>query len=364
MSATSSILGALRVVLGADTAGLEKGLKDASSKLTGFVGSVGKHGAAAGLAVGAALTGAIGVSLHGAFEEADKLGKMAQSVGMPVEELSKLKHAADLSDVSLESLSTSMGRLNRNMAEAASDTVSKAGLAFKALGIDVTNTDGTLKSSSIVLGDIAEKFSGYKDGAAKSALAIELFGRSGAAMIPMLNAGRDGLQEMADEAGKLGFVIDHQTAKAAENFNDNLTRLGKVKDGVALTITAQLAPAMERLSLAFFDVAKDGGVVKGIADGLLTAMNVLAVEIGTVVIRLQGLGAELSALWKFLNAPMGTWKSTWAEYWAIGDETERRIKALGQTMSSVFSAKLETSWDSELRGIQSMQNEVMKLGET
>jgi hypothetical protein len=98
---------------------------------------------------------ALGVAVKSAIDDADKLGKMAQKVGLPVEELSKLKHAADLSGVSLESLGTSMGKLNKNMIEVAGGAKGPAVQAFKALGISVTNTDGTMKSSSVVLSEIA-----------------------------------------------------------------------------------------------------------------------------------------------------------------------------------------------------------------
>src|SRR5690606_29214832 len=113
-------------------------------------------------------------------------------------------------------LGKSLQKLARNMAAAASDSQSSIALAFQAIGVAVKNADGTLRSSSDVMGDVAEKFKGMEDGAAKTAIAIQIFGKSGAGMINMLNAGRDGIKAMTDEARALGIVIDTQTGEAAE----------------------------------------------------------------------------------------------------------------------------------------------------
>lgn len=273
--AGSAVIGALRVVLGADTAAFESGLKGAQSKMDSFGSGMAKAGVAIGVAMAAAAT-ALAVSIKHAVDEADKLGKMAQKIGVPVEELSALKHAADLSGVGIEALGTSMGKLAKTMVEAAAKPASEAANAFRALGVSVTNSDGTLKSSSQVLSDVAGKFEGLKDGAGKTAVSMAIFGKSGKDMIPLLNSGAQGLQEMKDEAAKLGIVIDNQTAKSAEAFNDNLTRLGKAKDGIILKITAGMLPAMEDLSAAMVQTAKDTDGLKSIGEILGGSLKVLA----------------------------------------------------------------------------------------
>jgi hypothetical protein len=334
--AGNSVIGALRVVLGADSAALDKGLKDASSRLKSFGASIGAIGAAAGVAFGG-IAVALGAAVRGALTEADKLGKMAQSVGVPVEELSRLKHAADLSDVSLEALGKSMGKLSRNMVEVAGGAQNDVTQAFNALGISVRNTDGTLKSSSQVMTEVAGKFAQYEDGAAKTALAIQLFGRAGADLIPLLNSGATGLRDMMAEADQLGIVIDTRTAKAAENFNDNLTRLGRVKDGIITKITAQLAPALAVLSERFITAAKDGGIVEMASKGILNVMNFLAAEIAEVSIRVQGIAAEFKALWQMLSAT--TWegvKKGFADFLAAGDGVEDRVKAMRATIGTFW----------------------------
>jgi ABC-type transporter Mla subunit MlaD len=169
------------------------------------------------------------------------MSKAASKFGIPIEELSRLKYAADLSDVSLQGLGTSVGRLSRNMAEAAGGSKSAAE-AFQNAGIQFQNADGSLRSSSDVLADLADKFASMPDGAEKTALAMELMGRSGAEMIPLLNGGSEALEKIKAEADSFGQVFSAEMGANAEQFNDNLTRLQGAFGNLAADLTEQLLP--------------------------------------------------------------------------------------------------------------------------
>lgn len=273
--AGNAIIGALRVVLGADTAALEKGLRDAQSSLASFGATFAKAGAVAATAFAAAAVG-IGVAVKGVINDAEKLNKLSQSMGVPVEELSKLKYAADLADVPIDALATSMGKLAKNMSDAAGGAAGAAADAFKALGIQVTNTDGTLRSSSDVLGQIAQKFKGYEDGAAKTALAIALFGKAGAAMIPLLNQGRDGIEAAKNEADQFGLTLDNKTTAAAEAFNDNLKRMASVTQGAWTQAMKQALPALLQISNVLLEGKKNSELFKTAVDGMVVVFRALA----------------------------------------------------------------------------------------
>jgi hypothetical protein len=192
-------------------------MKDAGAKLTAFGLDVAKASAAIAGALSTAFsTVTIGVGL--ALKEADKLGKMADSIGVPIEELSKLKYAADLSGVGIDALGKSLQVLNQNLTRAAADSASRVARTFSALGISVKDSNGNIKSASVVVSELAGKLSMYRDGAAKSAIATQLFGRSGAALIPILNQGSAGLNAMFEEAQALGIVLDQKTKDAASQF--------------------------------------------------------------------------------------------------------------------------------------------------
>jgi hypothetical protein len=93
-------------------------------------------------------------------------------------------------------------------------------------------------------------------------------------MIPMLNEGRAGLTAMYEEAEQLGVVLDTETAAAAERFNDNLTRLGKVQDGIITKITAGMLPALSNLTDALANTSRNTGILNSIGGALGRMMQV------------------------------------------------------------------------------------------
>lgn len=300
MAAGNAIIGALRVVLGADTADFEKGLKGAQASLSTFASGIGRTAAVVGAAA-AAYGGVLGIAIKSVINDFDNLSKTSQKIGVPVDELSALRHAASLSDVSVESLDKGIARLARNMVEAAqgSETPRRA---FEALGISVRNSDGSFKSMSQLLPQIADRFAKMPDGPVKTALAMQLLGRAGADLIPLLNGGKSGLLDMTNEAKKLGLVISAETGIAAENFNDNLTRLGAVMRGVLVQTTANILPALARLSQYLVDSAKNSGFLEAATNVLTTSFNAFA-RLAIVVSDNIGMLVKIGAV--FIGAQIG-----------------------------------------------------------
>ena len=226
----------IKVKIDADTTGLNKGLAAATEKLT-------KFGKVAGAAIGVAVVGAaagLAALTKAAIDNADELSKVSQKMGITVEALSRLQYAAKLSGVELSGLQTGMNALARNMAAGSE--------AFTQLGVAITNSDGTLRSSVSVIGDIADRFAGMEDGATKTALALGIFGRAGADLIPLLNGGSAGLAAMAQEADNVGATISGTTAKAAERFNDTLSKIEATMGGVVNKVMAAALPALQSLA--------------------------------------------------------------------------------------------------------------------
>jgi hypothetical protein len=177
--AGNSVIGALRVDLGLNSAQFTAGLKKAESGLASF----GRTAAASlqVVAVAAIAAGtAMGFAVKHAIDHADALSKSAQKAGVTVEALSRLEFAAKLSDISLEGLTGGLQKLSKAMADATITKTSTAATAFKALGINITDASGKLRSSTAVLGEIADRFSRLEDGSTKTALAMQIFGKSGA----------------------------------------------------------------------------------------------------------------------------------------------------------------------------------------
>lgn len=246
--------------------------------------------------------GAFAALTKRALDNADALSKLSRSTGVGIGALSELNFAAKLSGV--DDLGSSLNKLNRTLGDAARGVKEPAD-AFAALGVEVKDADGNIRGTEDVLLDVADAFSKYEDGAAKSTVAQQLFGRSGAKLITFLDSGREGINALRAEAAALGLTLDESTGKAAEGFNDNLTRLGSVTTGLGTRLASELAPELERLTGLLVETAKDSDAVAGAADGIATAFKSLVLA-GTAVSNIlqiigKGLGAQGAALAALLS---------------------------------------------------------------
>lgn len=195
--------------------------------------------AATAAAVGAAAT-ATAYAVNRQFQQIDELAKLSRSIGISVEQLSGLQVTADLAGVSLQELGQGVAFFSRKITEA-QQGMGKSGDIFRTLGVDIASGRQTID----VLYDVADAFEVLQDGTQKTALAQELFSRSGTRFISLLNAGGEAIRGQMEEARILGQVISGETAVAVENFNDDMTRIRLLTTGFQRDLAVALAPTLE-----------------------------------------------------------------------------------------------------------------------
>ena len=251
------------------------------------------NGVLANLGVGVSLAG-IGAMIKSSIDSADALDEMAQRTGIAVESLSLLVPAAELSAVSTEKFEAGLKKLATGMLEA--ETGSEASAQnFEALGVAVQNQDGTLRDSEQVLLDLADRFQAMPDGAEKAALAVDIFGKAGAEMIPFLNQGREGIGALKQEAAELGLQLSADTAAQAGNFNDALDKLKLATQSIGNQIIASLLPALNDMAGGMVESAKQGGTLRAILDGVVLVLKTLALGAATVGKAFVALGEAIGA---------------------------------------------------------------------
>ncbi len=193
--------------------------------------------------------GAIGLKASGAFVAAfagaakmfstigDDIAKAAKRTGFAVESVSALKFAADQSGTSFETIERATKGLAKNLLESEggggiTETLSRLGLSVAQLRAQ--------KPEQQFL-TIADALSKVSDPSLKAALAMDIFGKSGAELIPLLDEGKTGITALVAEARKLGVVMSADDAKAAEELNDAFGRLKAQFQAVALSIGGAVA---------------------------------------------------------------------------------------------------------------------------
>jgi hypothetical protein len=194
------------------------------------------------LGIGTILTAVIGIgykAIQSVANHGEEMLKMSQQTGIAVDKLSGLAYAAQQSESSIDALITGSKEFSKaihGMNEEGKDTTK----LLSAIGVSA-------KDPYEALLQVADAFSGMEDGTGKSTLAIKLFGRSALDLIPLLNQGSAGIRELHDEAERAGVVIDQDMAKAADAFNDNITRMKANLMGMVQTIGNAVIPKLNEL---------------------------------------------------------------------------------------------------------------------
>jgi hypothetical protein len=205
------------------------GLKNVVGNLTGGLVALGAGLSVAGLVAFA----------KSAIDAADNMRDLSQKTGVSVENLSKFQQVANQSGTDIESVGSAMIKLSKGMAEAAATGSGPAASALKTLGLSAVDAQGKLKGTDEVMFEVADKFRNMPDGAEKASLALQLFGKAGAGMIPMLNEGRQAIEG-------LGASMSTDFAKKADAYNDSLERV-KTKFGqIGMAVAGQLLPYLTK----------------------------------------------------------------------------------------------------------------------
>lgn len=171
----------------------------------------------------------------------DSMAKASQRTGVGVERLSELAYAAEQSGADLGTLETGLRRMQKTIAEAAAGSQS-AEEALAKLGLSIEQLAGLSPDQQFML--IADRLAKLADPTERAAAAMELFGRSGTQLLPLVADGAAGIEALAERARQLGLVMATEDARAAVVFGDLVSDLWKtVKMGV-FVIGSALAPVL------------------------------------------------------------------------------------------------------------------------
>jgi hypothetical protein len=284
----------------------KKGVKDFSKEVQKSdvdLKKVGRNMTLAGTAIVGSLT-AVTLATAKSAEEIDNLSKQT---GVGREELQELAYAAKQEGASLEMLGTNLARLSRNMYDAANGT-GEAKDAFAALNINIRDSNGNLRNSDAVLIDIANQFKSMSNDTERSALAMKLFGRAGADMIPFLRQGGDEIERLRKEARDLGYVLDEETIIQMEQLGDELEAVKTGFAGIGRQMAADAAPALLSVATGAKEVftwihlipddvrqfITQGALMIGTAAILAGGLATLAARIGALRVALLALNTSFA----------------------------------------------------------------------
>jgi hypothetical protein len=288
-------VGNLIVRIIADAKQLEAGLAQAGSDLNKFdqqskqaMSNASKAADSAGTAMtrligrlGAAVAAYVSVNtavqaFNNAVENVTALDNLSQATGVSIERLSELRNVALATGTDFEVLSQAASQFGARMTQGLASSTSQASQAIRALGIDIRDGNGNLRSFDDVLSQVAARFPEFANGTNKAALAAAIFGEeAGPKLVRLLNQGSAGLEKLKQQFGS--------TVSA-----DDAERVRQYKE-----VVAGLQIAFEKLVIAVLRWAPTESVAGQSVGDLSARSEELGLKLVDVTTKIAALNAEM-----------------------------------------------------------------------
>lgn len=247
-------VGAVHIDISAETAKLQEGIKKAQNVLRQLGRNAERDGKLVGDIIGTMVATAGGlatafIGVSSAFERFQRhiedttaLDNLSQATGISVQRLQEFQNVAKIVGLEVSSLTQAATTFGARMTEAIGNPVGRTSQAMSALGISIREADGSIKSFETVLLEVAQRFPRYADGANKAAIAAAIFGEeAGPRLVPLLNRGRDGIQELQN---KVRSAYRPEDVEAVRRYRQASAELGETIDRVLLPVLTAAVNAL------------------------------------------------------------------------------------------------------------------------
>jgi phage-related protein len=305
---------------GKSTTGFSKAVTASADKLNAWGGAVA--------GVGAALTASITVPIVGAVAGifaltkstaayGSKISDLADKTGLGAEALTSLDYAARISGASLEDVTGSVTKFSKIVGDAANGS-KEASEKLERFGIKPQDAINDLQGT---LGKVFARIQSLPPGVDKASAAMDLFGRSGASLLPVINSMEGNLESFIEKAKEMGLVMDDATAKEMDEFDDTLQRIGFQFEGLKRLIGVAFLPMFQKMANAvsefinenrarlvqfaetlsnvarrFMELPTGVKIFLGVLAGIVVAIGPVIAVLGGLLMAVGAIAASITAL--------------------------------------------------------------------
>lgn len=352
-------------------------------------------------AAAAGVVTALGAAAYKSVQMADDLNTLSKQTGISTEDLQKMSYAADLVDVSVDTISGSMTKLTKSMTSGSASATA----AFERIGVSVTNADGSFRSTTDVFYEALEGLSQVGNETERDALAMEIFGKSAMELAPIIDDGGAALKELGEEASALGLVLDQETLDSLNAVNDKIDQLKAKATGEIAVAGAKametLAPVLDTIiekvsslldwignldesqmktiltvAAVIAAISPVAGMIATISGAITSFLTIwpqvqavaagikafaLANPLALVVAAVAALGAIIYTHWDQIKPIL---EAAWEKVKDVFTKISDKISAAMETVKSVFETVKETVlgiWEAVVGGIKDKINGIILL---
>ena len=290
----------------------EAGLKKITASAEGAKSALGKMKNDL-MAIGAGV-GVVGIGAKLAKEAIQwdvAVKKLSGITGATAKETSELLAVANYMGVAMEDSAGAFAKFSKNVGAAkekmeVARAEGKLGTdIFSKLGYTLEDIKG--KNTVEVFKMIQERLRGMKDGAEKTRVEMELFGRTGYQMHAMLNMSAEQMDKVAERAKAMGLIIDDETAAKSAKLNRELKDLENTGKRLAVSIGHELVPVFNDYAKGVLDVAKEFESMTAEQKEAIGGIVKFGAEAGAVIIVMRSLTSALGFMRLATLAAAGPW---------------------------------------------------------
>nr|DAE96453.1 MAG TPA: tail tape measure [Caudoviricetes sp.] len=290
----------------------EAGLKKITTSAEGAKSALGKMKNDL-MAIGAGV-GVVGIGAKLAKEAIQwdvAVKKLSGITGATAKETSELLAVANYMGIAMEDSAGAFAKFSKNVGAAkekmeVARAEGKLGTdIFSKLGYTLEQIQG--KNTVEVFKMIQERLRGMKDGAEKTRVEMELFGRTGYQMHAMLNMSAEQMDKVAERAKAMGLIIDDETAAKSAKLNRELKDLENTGKRLAVSIGHELVPVFNDYAKGVLDVAKEFESMTAEQKEAIGGIVKFGAEAGAVIIVMRSLTSALGFMKIATLAAAGPW---------------------------------------------------------
>lgn len=200
------------------------------------------------------LTKAFADSTKALVDYGSEISDTAEQTGLSTDALQEYKFAAEQTGGSLASITNSVKIMTRGL-----DTYAAT---YASLGVAVKDANGQFRSANDIFDDTVKALGGIQNETERSKIALELFGRNAQELIPILNMGAGGLDQLKDKARALGLVMSSETINAADELGDTTQALGATWKAFTMSLAQDALPVLNDFLGAFTDLIEKMNAAK------------------------------------------------------------------------------------------------------
>lgn len=312
----------------------DKKFRNALSSSGRYLKSFAKSAALAGAAVGAAAIGGIAVGIRAYMRMGDELDKMAARTGLSVEALSELKHAATQSGTDLAAVEKGVRRMQKSLVDAQSGLQTSRD-AFENLGLSVEQLGKMTPEEQFTA--VTEALADVEDATLRAGLAQNVLGKSGAALLPMV----ENVRSLRQEARDMGLTMSTEAASGAARLTDLFSIAGRQIKNMVFEVGAAAAPFVEKLLPVIIDFGARA------IDAIRSAGDIIVANTDWVV---SMLATYWNAVWETYSTVFATFPEIASAAWsAVAGSTGNAMEWMFNTVNETLG--LVTALFQNWRGI-------------